>query len=162
MCFQVKMKLLGLTWTVIQLWTLLNPNVKYSRHHTPETSNNFTTLQEQKIGWNLFDRSGSESNDNKSSVPSDALQRWNEHANRIIDYVSSMSICDLCGRPGWIRKKRTRMRRESQESKLPWSIWSIYLLTLNLIKPLRIPVVDSEVSSTNFLTNFHLCWERKR
>lgn len=53
----------------------------------PEDPHRRAVLEEKQVGRDLLDRAGGETNDDEAAIPSDALERGNNHADRVVHTV---------------------------------------------------------------------------
>lgn len=67
---------------------------------TPVNTGHGDVLEQDKVGGDLLDCTGCETNDDDSSVPSNDFEGRDDHSNGIVDYVYSVAVRDFCVEKG--------------------------------------------------------------
>ncbi len=88
---------------------------------TPVNAGNSDVLEEDKVGRDLFDRSGSEADDDDATVPSDDFERRDDHTDGVVDDVNTVTFGDLCS-----ARKQFRSSQETRGKTLSATIVKLF------------------------------------
>ena len=114
----------------------------------PMDTGHSDVLEQDQVGWNLFDGPSCKADDDDAAIPRNDLERGDDHANGVVNHIDAMPLGDLYDLEA---EGRELLVRCAELGRL--LAHGGRVLTLDLILPVFVAVVDGIVSASVLLAD---------